>query len=398
MSSEVAGGSGESPVTHKTGAKAVVMQFVKEFQGDDLAGMAAEIAYHLIFAIPPLIILVVMAAALVNQYSHLDVVSNLQQFVDKRAPADLASVLDSVVGNAVGKVGGGVASIGAALTAILALWSGSNGVSSFMKAFNRAYDVDEARPFIRKKLLALGLTLAMILVVIIAFALFVFGHQLGSWIANQVGLSNAFSTGWDVGRWPVAIFFVMVLLSALYYLGPNVDQRFRWVSLGSVVATLLWIAAVFGFKLYLDLSNPGSTYGAFGGLVVLLFFLYITSLVFLVGAELNAVLEHRFEHDLSESPASHIEVINDDALPREARVGNASGVAHLEASTTPDALASSQAGSGAAIGAGGDVEPPTQAPAPRERRDLSILLAGFTAAGVAGALGWLAGRRRPHQR
>ncbi len=304
MSSEAVEGLGKPHTDNPRSVTALGKRFVKEFQSDDLAGMGAEVAYHLIFSIPPLILLVVMAAALVNQFTHVAVVSTLQTFVDQRAPAEMQGVLHSVITHAVGEVSGGAASIGAVLTALIALWSGSNGISSFMKGFNRAYDAEEDRSFIRKKLTALGLTLALIVSTLVAFALFVFGRQIGAWIAGRVGLGNLFSITWNVARWPVAVLFMMVVLSLLYYFGPNVEQSFRWVSAGSVVATVLWVAAVFGFKLYLALSNPGSTYGAFGGLVVFLFFLYVTSIIFLLGAELNAVLERRFEGDMAGSPVT----------------------------------------------------------------------------------------------
>lgn len=286
-------------------AESLGKRLIDQFRDDDLTGMAAEVAYHLIFAIPPLIILIVVTAALLNHFGHVDVVSSLQGVVDRHAPGDLKDPLDSVIKNAVGKIGGGAASLGALATIVVALWSGSNGIGSFIKGFNRAYDVDERRGFVKKRLVALGLTVAMIVFIIVSFALFVFGHEIGMWIAGHMGLGSAFTTLWSIGRWPVAVALIIFFLAILYYVGPSVEQQFRWVSAGSVVATLLWIAAVFGFKLYLAVSNPGSTYGAFGGLVVLLFFLYITSLVFLLGAEINAVLEKRFSDELAGAPETN---------------------------------------------------------------------------------------------
>lgn len=378
MSSEVADGLGEPRTEDVRSVRVVGKRFVAEFQRDDLPGQAAEVAYHLIFAVPPLIILVVMAAALLNEYSHLAVVSTLHSFVDKHAPASTIPVLDSVIDNAVGKVGGGAASIGAASTALIALWSGSNAIGSFMKAFNCAYDVDEARSFIKKKLVALGLTLALIVVLVLSFALFVFGRQIGVWIADQVGLGSAFSLAWSIGRWPVGVILVMVLLTFLYYLGPNVEQSFRWITVGSVAATLLWIVAFFGFKIYLTIANPGSTYGAFGGLIVFLFFLYITSLIFIIGAELNATLENRFDKSMAGGPLSGGQLSVDGGVAsRSVRLNPIQLQAQPEPEDPPDDSSRTT------------VDSATDS----NSRGRHMLLTGFTAAGVAGALGWLVGRR-----
>ncbi len=292
-------------------------------------GMAAEIAYHLLFAIPPLIILTVMVTALINRYTGVPVVSNFHNVVNQHAPSNLQPVLNSVITNAVGKVGGGAASFGAAVTGIIALWSGSNSISSLIKGFNRMHDVEEGRPYIKKRLVALGLTLALIIFIIVSFALFVFGREIGKFVADQIGLGPTFNTTWNILRWPIAILLVMVLLGLLYYYGPAVKQSWKIVVVGAVVATLLWIAAVFGFKLYLAVSNPGSTYGAFGGIIVFLFFLYVTAIVFLIGSELNTILEHLLKHDMAGAPV-------------KARSDMGRGSAHEV--TAPEVGATSQAG------------------------------------------------------
>jgi membrane protein len=307
MSSEAAAGLGDKGAgdQHDQSTwKAFGLNFYREFKEDDLTGMAAEIAYHLLFAIPPLIILVVMVTAMLNQFTHLDVVSTFHRLVNQHAPGDLKPVLNSVVNNALGKISGGAATFGALFTAVLALWSGSNGIGTMIKGFNRAEDASEVRPFVKKKLLSLGLTLALIVFIIVSFALFVFGREIGNWLANQVGLGPTFSTTWNIVRWPAAVALVMLLIGLLYYFGPAIEQTWRSVAIGAVVATLLWIAAVFGFKVYLSVSNPGSTYGAFGGLIVFLLFLYVTALIFLIGSELNAQVKRYFQHEMAGAPIS----------------------------------------------------------------------------------------------
>ena len=148
----------------------------------------------------------------------------------------------------------------------------------------------ETRSFVRQKLTAIGLTVLSAALVVAAFVLFVFGGSIGAWVANLFGLGSVFTLVWNLLRWPLAIIFISFMLAVVYYLGPNIQQSFRWISPGSVIATLLWVLAVLGFKFYLVISNPGSAYGAAGSVLVLLFFLYVSGIIVVLGAELNAVL------------------------------------------------------------------------------------------------------------
>jgi membrane protein len=262
----------------------------KKIGDDDVPTLSAAFAYYWVFAIPPLLILIVLIASLLNTVTDIQVVENLRETITDRAPADTQELLLRLVDQAVEQVGGGIASFGAIATALLALWAASNSVNILITGFNRAYDVRENRGYVRKKAVSLGLTLLIVVFVNLAFALLVFGRQIGEWIADWVGLGSVFDTWWGIARWPAAVLGVMLLTALLYWLGPNVDQPFRLVSVGSLVATLLWLIVVAGFGLYLSVSNPGSAYGVVGSVIVLLFFLNISGMVFFLGAEINSIL------------------------------------------------------------------------------------------------------------
>jgi membrane protein len=269
-----------------------------KFSDDEITTLSTSFAYHWVFALPPLLILIVMIAALLNSVYDVPVVENLRDTINERAPADSRPLLHDLVDNAVAQVGGNVASLSAIVTGIVALWAASNSVSILVKGFNRAYDVEDERPFVRKKLITIGLTLALVLFINLAIALLVFGEQLGSWIANQFGLGSAFDTTWSFARWPIAIAGIMLLLAVLYWKGPNVDQPFRWVSLGSAVATVLWLILVAGFGLYLSVADPASAWGVVGSVIVLLLFLNFTGIIFFLGAEISGILHRATEEDI----------------------------------------------------------------------------------------------------
>jgi len=349
-------------------------RFMAEFKSDDLPGMAAETAYHLVFAIPPILILLVTAAAMLNTFTDIPVVENLRSIVDQRAPADLKAVFDSSIDNAINQASGGAVSIGAAVTLIIALWSGSNAVTSLVKGLNRTYDVDEERGLVKKKGLAFGLTVLFLLLFNASFVLFVFGRQLGAWIAGQIGLGPVFSSVWNIVRWPVAVVLVMLFLSLLFYLGPNLEQKWRWVSPGSIFATLLWVIVVFGFKFYLAVSNPGSAYGIFGALVVLLFFLYVTGLIFLIGSELNAVILKRSDEATKQVALAEAQAANPPSTPT---------VASRNQPRQPPMLTPLTAAS--------EID---RAPATESTLPVPLLAGGAAAAaGVGGLIGWIVGRR-----
>jgi membrane protein len=275
--------------------RSIGKELYEEFKRDKVTTLAQAVAYNTVFALPAVLLLMVMAAAVVDRTTSIDVTSHLRQLIQNHAPSSTKELLDNQVDQAIAKVGGGGLSIGILVTAVIALWSGSNAIGSMMDAFNLAYGVEEGRSFVRRKLLTLGLTLLLAVSINVSFALLVFGHRIGAWIADKVGAGSLFNVVWDLARWPIAIIAVGLILALLYYLGPDVEQSFRWLSPGSILATVLWIVVTAGFGLYLRFSNPGSAYGVVGSVLVLLFFLYVTGIIFIVGAELNAILEKR--HD-----------------------------------------------------------------------------------------------------
>jgi membrane protein len=262
----------------------------KKIGADQVTTMAGAFAYSWTFSIPPLILLTVLFAALLNEVTNVPVVENMQDAIKKHAPADTQEMLLRMVDSAVAKVGGNAASFGVILTGILALWAASNAIGALITGFNRAYDVEEDRPFLKKKGVQLGLTLMLVLFVNAVVALLVFGQQIGNWLADWIGVGSAFNTFWSFARWPLGILGIMLALAVLYWAGPNVDLPFRWVSAGTIVATVLWLLLVGGFGLYMSFSDPGSAYGAVGAVIVLLVFLNLTGIVFFLGAEINAIL------------------------------------------------------------------------------------------------------------
>ena len=291
--------------------KRIGKELYREFSKDNVTSLAAAFAYHTVFAIPALLILTVTVAALVNVTTNVDVTGNLKELIADRAPGDTRVLLNGIVDTAVAKTSGGGATFGVAASALLALWSGSNAVGALIDAFNRACGVKESRRWVRKKGLTVGLTLILALFINLAFALLVFGERIGSWIADRAGLGTVFDVAWNLARWPAAVAAVGILLSVLYYAGPNVEQTFRWVSAGSILSTVLWLVATAGFGIYLRFSDPGSAYPLVGTILVLLFFLYVTGIVFLLGAELNALLAKRYDPvtiaDLADNPDADLE-------------------------------------------------------------------------------------------
>jgi membrane protein len=286
---EVNVGSLKDDLGHVTGVpflKSIGQRFGKH----EISTLSTSFAYFWTFAIPPLLILATMIGVLIDKATDVEIVSRLRDLIDERASEEFKPLLLKLLDQAVVKVGSGAASVGVLLTVVLALWSASSAIGILMLGFNRAYEVSETRSWLHKKGLALGLTLALVAMVNVAFFLLVFGERLGTKIADWLGMGSVFTTLWQLARWPVAIFGMMFVLSLLYWAGPNVQRPFRLLTAGAILATVLWLVLVAGFGIYLSFSNPGSAYGVAGSVIVLLIFLNLTGIVFFMGAEIDAAV------------------------------------------------------------------------------------------------------------
>jgi membrane protein len=162
---------------------------------------------------------------------------------------------------------------------------------------NAAYDITESRPWWKVRLTAVGLTFAVGLFILISFALVILSPLLIEPLAGYFGLGDAFKLTWSLVQWPIVFLLIATGVGLIYYFGPDAEQSWEWLTPGSLLATLLWILASIGFRFYLtNFGNYNETYGAIGGVIVALLWLYISGLAFLVGAELNAEIEHASPH------------------------------------------------------------------------------------------------------
>lgn len=284
--------------------KEVVRATLKEFSQDDCAGLAAESAYHILFAIFPLAIFSAAMSAIINRVFGLDLFGKIMSALTSRLPTDAATALSGPLAKVLSNQSGGLLSFGI----ITALLSGSAAVSTFIKALNRAYDVEETRPIWRRKVTEILLTLFVGVVASAAFIVIVFGGKLGDAIAKRIGAGHVFTVFWNIIRWPLILAFISLALAVLYWVGPNIKQKFQWISLGAILATVAWVLAIGAFGLYVSkFGSYNKTYGTLGGIIVLLLVFYISSLVVMFGGQLNSELAKRYDPETIEDIAAHPE-------------------------------------------------------------------------------------------
>ena len=259
----------------------------KGFLADDCMGLAQQIAYSSLLAFFPAIIFLVGLLGLIDAYD------TLREFLAPIAPGDVLKTIDTLQRDSTGAA----ASVAFVAGAAGAVWAASGAMNTVIKAVNRAYELEETRPFWKTRLTALFLVALTGLVLAGLMLLIVFGGPLGAAIAESAGLGGAFELVWSILRWPLAFVAILLFFALVYYLAPNRSQReWKWVSPGSLVGGVGWLALSGLFALYTSFSDSYSrTYGALASGIVLLLWLNYSAFALLFGAELNSELERRAE-------------------------------------------------------------------------------------------------------
>lgn len=274
------------------GWKYTARKAFREFIDDDCTDLAAALTYYAVLAMFP---------ALIALFSLLGVVGQSQATLDAVMPVlgqvvgeEGASTLEPVVQSLASSPGAGLALVLGLLTA---LWSASGYVNAFSRAMNSVYEIEEGRPVWKLRPVLLLVTLVMLLLVVVVALLLVLSGSVAEAVGDAVGLGSTALLVARIVKWPVIVALVVLVVAILYYTTPNVKQpRFRWISVGAIVALAVWAVASAGFGFYVaTFASYGNTYGSLAGVVIFLLWLWITNLALLFGAEVDAELERTRE-------------------------------------------------------------------------------------------------------
>ena len=287
---------------------------VAEFQRDDALGLAAQLAFYLILALFPFILVLV---SLMGTFSSPAFAAQILEYLQSVTPQQVYEIIETYTSPYISgdRPAPGLFSLGLAI----ALWSASGAFAALIDALNKAYDVEETRPLWKVRGIALLMTLGLSVMILIGVLLLVLGPGIGSVIAGFFGLSSIFELVWNIARWPAALLFMVLAVALIYYIAPDAGQPFRWITPGGFIGVSLWVLASLGFRLYLSYFNSyDATYGSIGAFIVLLLYLYISSLTILFGAELNATLV-RMKEEISGEQVLDAEPANEkpDILAEE---------------------------------------------------------------------------------
>jgi len=260
-----------------------------EIGQDDLISRASDLAYNFLLAgFPMLLFLISLFGVFASQSQHLQ--DSLFFYLSHVLPPAAFTLIEHTLREIIRNSGSGKLAFGLAF----AIWAGSGGMSSLMSGLNIAYGVRDSRSWIKARLRAIALTMAISVLVMMALLIVLYGGNIAEWVGGKLGLADVSVLAWKIAQWAVALAFVTLSFALIYYYGPDLrEQHWYWITPGSFVGVVLWLAVSFAFRVYLHFFNNYSrSYGSLGAVIILLFWFYVTGFAFLIGGEINSEIEH----------------------------------------------------------------------------------------------------------
>lgn len=265
---------------------AILKRTAGEVVADNCFGLAAQLAYYFFLALFPALLFFVAIISFMPVSGLMDAITAMLARV---APGEVLSIVQEQIGKIANDKSAGLLTLGMLGT----IWSTSSGMTAIVDTLNQAYDIQESRPWWKVRLLAIGLTIALAVFIVVSFALVLVGPTLAEKVAVWMHMGPAFEWTWKILQWPVVFALVALAVALIYYFAPDAEQEWVWITPGSILATMLWLITSLLFKFYVShFTSYTATYGIIGGAIVLMLWFYVSALAVLIGAELNAEIEH----------------------------------------------------------------------------------------------------------
>ncbi len=253
---------------------------------DDVLGMAAQLAYYFFLALFPALLFLISLASF---FPITNLMDEVVRTIGRVAPPDVLKFLLEQMGKISNQEHGGILTFAFLFT----IWSSSGAMVSIISTLNAAYDIEESRPWWKTRLTAMALTVGVALFILVSATLVIAGPQLAERAAAWLQLGSVFEWTWKILQWPLVFALVVTALALVYYFAPDAEQEFVLITPGAILATVLWLIATLGLRLYVvNFGNYTETYGALAGVILLLLWFYVSGICILVGAEMNAEIEH----------------------------------------------------------------------------------------------------------
>ena len=316
---ESKGNEVEVPVAENLGLVDFFKLTYKEMNEDHVMAFAGNLTYKGLFATFPFFTFLL---SLLGLFNATDLVNTMVDKLSGVAPQSTTKFIEGQLLGITQSQAESAFTFGAIISILLALWGVSGAFRSVMEAMNVMYEVEEDRPFWKVYGLSIFMSLAVIVLLVGALVLVIFGESIGVSVADLVGLGAVFATLWSIVQWPVVALVVLFAFALIYYFAPAAKQRFRWISPGSILAFVFWLIFSLLFSLYASIAGSyNETYGSLAGVIILMLYVYYSALIMLIGAEINQVIEWHIPGGKNEGE----KVPEDDRKPDVRRLNREAG-------------------------------------------------------------------------